>query len=46
MRHIRGVDVLGSSADVNENGELVNYKVNVKIAFALETSAEEAALGQ
>lgn len=44
LRHIKGVDVLNSSADVDENGDLVNYKVNVKIAFILETSAEEADL--
>lgn len=44
LRHIQGVEVLGSSADVDDNGDLVNYKVNVKIAFMLETSAEEAGL--
>ncbi len=44
LRNIKGVDVISSSADVNENGDLVNYKVNVKIAFVLEASAEEASV--
>ncbi|MDQ3570698.1 MAG: dodecin family protein [Actinomycetota bacterium] len=42
LRNITGVDVLSSSADVGENGELVNYKVAVKIAFVLEGSGEDA----
>ncbi len=36
VRNIRGVEVLSSSADVGENGELELYKVNCKIAFLLE----------
>ena len=44
LRNITGVEVLSSSADVDDNGDLVNYKVNVKIAFILETSAAEADL--
>ncbi|MDP8955966.1 MAG: dodecin family protein [Actinomycetota bacterium] len=36
VRNIRGVDVLSSSADVGENGELTLYKVNCKISFLLE----------
>ena len=36
VRNIRGVEVLSSSADVAENGELTLYKVNCKIAFLLE----------
>lgn len=35
IRHIQGVDVLSSTATV-ENGEISNYKVHVKIAFLLE----------
>lgn len=38
VRNIKGVDVLSSSADVDENGDLVNYKVDVKIAFVIDTS--------
>ncbi len=37
LRNIKGVDVVSSSADVDENGDLVNYKVDVKIAFVIET---------
>ena len=44
LRNIKGVDVMNSSADVDQNGELVNYKVTVKIAFVLETSAQQADL--
>lgn len=36
LRNVRGVDVISSSADVGENGELTTYKVNVKIAFLIE----------
>ena len=36
IRGITGVDVLQSSAKVGENGEITEYHVNVKIAFALE----------
>ncbi len=36
VRNIRGVEVLSSSADVGEDGELALYKVNCKIAFLLE----------
>jgi dodecin len=35
LRHITGVDVLHSSAVVKE-GKIVEYHVNVKIAFILE----------
>jgi flavin-binding protein dodecin len=38
IRNIRGVEVVTSNADVGENGELTNYKVNCKIAFLVETS--------
>ncbi|HEX8099948.1 MAG TPA: dodecin family protein [Actinomycetota bacterium] len=36
IRNITGVEVLSSSADVGDNGELSLYKVNCKIAFLLE----------
>ena len=36
LRNIRGVEVVSSTADVGDSGELTTYKVNVKIAFVLE----------
>ncbi len=42
IRNIRGVDVLSSQADVGENGDLTNYKVNCKIAFLVDASAAGA----
>ncbi len=36
IRNIRGVDVISSNAEVDENGNLTNYKVQVKIAFLIE----------
>ena len=36
VRGIRGVEVLGSNADVDENGNSSLYKVNCKIAFVVE----------
>ena len=30
--------MVSSSADVDENGDLVNYKVDVKIAFVIDAS--------
>jgi flavin-binding protein dodecin len=38
LRHIQGVDVISSTADVNEQGELTNYKVHCKVAFLIERS--------
>jgi flavin-binding protein dodecin len=40
LRNIKGVDVVSSSADVDDNGDLVNYKVDVKIAFVIEPPGE------
>lgn len=40
IRNIRGVEVISSTADVDENGELSVYKVNVKLAFLVEGSEE------
>ena len=37
LRNITGVDVLSSNATV-ENGQISLYKVQVKIAFVLDTS--------
>jgi flavin-binding protein dodecin len=36
LRGIRGVEVISSNADVDENGDLSLYKVNCKIAFLVE----------
>ena len=36
VRGIRGVAVIGSNADVDENGNLSLYKVHCKIAFVVE----------
>lgn len=36
VRGIRGVEVISSNADVDENGNLTLYKVNCKIAFVVE----------
>ena len=40
IRNIQGVEVLQSNATVGDNGDITNYKVNVKIAFLLEGPAE------
>ena len=40
IRGIQGVDVLSSQADVDENGNLSLYKVNVKIAFVVERAGD------
>ncbi len=36
IRNIKGVEVISSSAEVGEGGELTNYKVNCKIAFLID----------
>ncbi len=38
IRNIKGVEVYSSNADVGENGEITLYKVQVKIAFLIESS--------
>ena len=38
VRGIRGVEVISSNADVDENGNPSLYKVNCKIAFVVERS--------
>ena len=40
IRGIQGVDVISSQADVDENGNLSLYKVNVKIAFLVERASD------
>ncbi|HVE77203.1 MAG TPA: dodecin family protein [Actinomycetota bacterium] len=42
IRNIRGVDVLQSSADVGDDGEISLYKVNVKIAFVIDRGDDES----
>lgn len=36
IRGMQGVEVLSSTADVNDKGELTLYKVHCKIAFIVE----------
>lgn len=36
LRNIQGVDVIGSSATVGDDGELTLYKVHCKVAFLVE----------
>lgn len=43
LRGIRGVEVVKSNADVDENGNLTLYKVSCKIAFVVERGATEPA---
>ena len=40
VRHIVGVDVIGFTAKVKD-GEIVEYRANVKIAFVVEREEEE-----
>jgi dodecin len=40
IRNIQGVEVLQSNATVGGNGEIDNYKVNVKIAFLIERGGD------
>lgn len=36
LRHIRGVEVQSSTADVDEQGNITVYKVACKVAFIIE----------
>jgi flavin-binding protein dodecin len=38
LRNIRGVEVLSSTAEVGDGGEISNYKVQCKVAFIIEGS--------
>ncbi len=44
IRNIRGVDVISSNADVDDAGELVNYKVHCKIAFVIEGTESDVSM--
>ena len=46
IRNIKAVDVIASSAEVGDDGEISTYKVDVKIAFVIEGSADAAAQGE
>ncbi len=45
VRGIRGVEVLSSNAQVDENGQLSLYKVACKIAFVVESSQSAESTG-
>lgn len=45
VRGIRGIEVMNSNADVDENGNLTLYKVACKIAFVVEKSDSAANAG-
>jgi flavin-binding protein dodecin len=45
IRQIQGVDVLSSSAEVGEDGEITTYKVQCKLAFVIEHSADSEGEG-
>lgn len=36
VRHISGVEVLNFTGNVNDKGEIVEFKANVKVAFRVE----------
>lgn len=40
VRNMKGVEVYSSTASVGENGEISNYKVQVKIAFLIEEGGD------
>jgi flavin-binding protein dodecin len=40
LRNIRGVEVISSNADVDEDGNLTVYKVTCKIAFIYQRGSE------
>lgn len=45
VRGIKGVEVMTSTADVDDNGDLTLYKVSCKIAFLVEKSQSAAEAG-
>jgi flavin-binding protein dodecin len=45
IRNIRGVDVVSSTAEVGEDGEIAVYKVACKLSFIVEEPAPSEALG-
>jgi flavin-binding protein dodecin len=40
IRNIKAVDVISSSAEVGDNGQISTYKVNVKVAFIIEGTGQ------
>lgn len=36
LRHIRGVEVLNWTGDVNAEGDITGYRADVQVAFAVE----------
>lgn len=38
IRNIQGVEVYSSTATVGDNGDITNYKVQIKLAFLIEGS--------
>ncbi len=40
IRNIKGVEVYSSTASVGDNGDITNYKVQVKIAFLIEEGGD------
>jgi dodecin len=46
IRNIRGVEVLSSTAEVDDGGNLSNYKVDCKIAFMIESNGDLVGAGE
>ncbi|HEX7247433.1 MAG TPA: dodecin family protein [Actinomycetota bacterium] len=46
LRNIQGVDVIGSSATVGDDGELTLYKVQCKVAFLVEHGTAQSNAGE
>ncbi len=46
IRNIRGVEVLSSTAEVDGQGNLTNYKVDCKIAFMIENNGDLVGAGE
>jgi flavin-binding protein dodecin len=36
VRHIRGVEVLNCTAQIDEDGDITSYRANVHLAFEVE----------
>ena len=45
LRHIKAVDVVKHSAQVDEKGEIVEYRATVHIAFGLEHHSQLVGVG-
>lgn len=46
IRNIRGVEVLTSNAEVDDQGNLKNYRVDCKIAFMIESNGDLVGAGE